>query len=51
MSEKDKILPTSIRLPLELKEKLEKAAKEDQRSVNNLIVLILSRWVKEHEKD
>ncbi len=51
MSEKDKILPTSIRLPLDLKEKLEKAAKEDQRSVNNLIVLILSRWVKEHEKD
>ena len=47
----DDVKPTSIRLPLELKEKLERAAKEDQRSLNNLIVLILTRWVKEHEKE
>jgi len=38
----------SIRLSLELLELIEKAAKDDERSVNNLIVVILKKWLKKH---
>lgn len=37
----------SIRISPELKEKLEKIAKEDHRSVNNLINIILMKYVDE----
>lgn len=47
MSEKDTVV-TSIRIPVELKEQLERAAKEDERTLNNLILVILKRWVKEN---
>lgn len=49
MSEKDTVV-TSIRIPVELKEQLERAAKEDERTLNNLILVILKRWVKENTK-
>ena len=49
MSEKEKdTIPTSIRLPRDLKESLERAAKEDERTLNNKILVILKRWVKEN---
>lgn len=47
MGEKDTVV-TSIRIPVELKEQLERAAKEDERTLNNLILVILKRWVKEN---
>ena len=47
MSEKDTVV-TSIRIPVELKEQLERAAKEDERTLNNLILVVLKRWVKEN---
>ena len=47
MGEKDTI-PTSIRLPIELKEQLERAAAADDRTLNNMILVILKRWVKEN---
>lgn len=50
MPEKDTI-PTSVRLPVDLKEKLEAAAAADDRTLNNMILVILKRWVKEHEKE
>ncbi len=43
-------IATSVRLPIDLKEKLEEIARNDSRSLNNLIVLILQRAVKEYEK-
>ena len=50
MSDKDTIA-TSVRLPKDLKEKLEAAAAADDRTLNNMILVILKRWVKEHEKE
>ena len=38
----------SIRIEKELKQQLEELAKTDQRSLNNMIILILSRYVREH---
>lgn len=51
MPENKDTIPTSIRLPVELKEKLEAAAAADDRTLNNMILVILKRWVKEHEKE
>ena len=41
---------TSVRLPIELKEKLQEIADADSRSFNNLVVLLLTRAVKEYEQ-
>lgn len=41
---------TSVRLPIELKEKLQEIADADSRSLNNLIVLLLTRAVREYEQ-
>lgn len=38
----------TIRIPPELKEQLEKIASEDDRSLNNLINIILKKYVKEN---
>lgn len=43
--------PFTIRLPIDLKEKLERAAADDNRSVNNMILTILLKWSKENCKD
>lgn len=43
------IKPTSIRIPAELKAKLEQMAKEDGRSFNNLVNKLLNQSVKQEE--
>lgn len=41
---------TLITIPKKLKRKLEKLAKDDNRSFNNLVVTVLDRHVKEIEE-
>ena len=41
----------SLRFPEELKEKLQKLAKDDGRTLSNLIVKILSDYVQNKESD
>lgn len=48
MSISEKNTRTLITLPKELKEQLEAIAKNDNRSFNNLVVKILSDFVKKH---
>ncbi|NLK23083.1 MAG: Arc family DNA-binding protein [Clostridiales bacterium] len=36
----------SLRLPIELREKLEKVAKEEDRSITNVIIRILKEYFK-----
>lgn len=40
-----------IRIDEELKKKLDMIALEEQRSLNNLIVVILTKWLEQHEKN
>lgn len=42
--------PTSVRLPEELKEKLEEIGKKQTRSVSNLIVCICWEYVKKYDE-
>ncbi len=39
-----------IRIDEDLKKELDMIALEEQRSLNNLVVLILSKWIEEHKK-
>lgn len=48
MINKDVNMRTTLTIPKELKSHLEVLAKEDHRSVNNLIVTILDDYVKEN---
>ena len=51
MGEKEKdTIPTSIRLPRDLKESLERLAAADDRTLNNYLLVVLKRWVKENTK-
>lgn len=43
-------VPVTIRLSMELKQELERLAREEGRSTNELINLILNRYVKEQKK-
>lgn len=44
-------IPTTVRIPEELKQNLEKIAKRENRSLNNLINIILQAYVsKDTEK-
>lgn len=43
-----KSLPVSFRLPADVKEALEKAAKDDVRSVSSLMEKIVTHWLREH---
>lgn len=45
----DKNTRTLLTIPKELKEKLEELAKEQNRSLNNLIITILKDYVSTHE--
>ena len=38
----------TLRISPELKEKLEKLAREDSRSLNNMVTIILQKYVAEH---
>ncbi|MBW1924198.1 MAG: ribbon-helix-helix protein, CopG family [Deltaproteobacteria bacterium] len=41
----------AIRIPEEMKKKLEVLAREDHRSLSNLVRLILIQWLEKHEKE
>lgn len=43
----EKTLPVSFRLPPEVKEAAERAAKADTRSVSSLVEKILTEWLKD----
>lgn len=45
----EKTLPTSIRIPEDLKKKLTAIAKKDNRSLNNLIMIALTDFVKKYK--
>lgn len=47
----DKVKPTSIRIPDDLKKELEKLAKSQSRSLNNLINIVLREYVSNHSED
>lgn len=47
----NKIKPTSIRIPDDLKKKLEKIAVSQSRSFNNLINVILRDYISNHQED
>ncbi len=40
-----------VRIDKDIKEKLDMYALEDQRSLNNLITVILTKWVEAKEKE
>lgn len=44
----EKTIPTTIRIPEKLKHDLEKKAIADNRSLNNLINIILQSYIKEN---
>jgi hypothetical protein len=44
----NKSIPISFRLPVETKSALEKAAKEDSRSVSSLLDKLVSDWLRDH---
>jgi predicted DNA-binding protein len=46
MKKPDKSKPTSIRLPVDLREAVEHLAKEDRRSVSSYIEIVLDLHVK-----
>ncbi len=39
-----------VRLPEELKQKLEKIAEREHRTLSNLVRLIIIQWLEQHEK-
>ena len=51
MSISDKNTRTLITIPKELKQQLEQFAEQDNRSLNNLIVTILKKYVSDSSHD
>lgn len=45
LSKNDSLVRFSISMPLELKEEIEKLAKEDMRTLNNYINLVMSKHI------
>jgi len=45
MNTNQKTAPISFRLPPEVKEALEKAAKDDTRSVSSLLEKVITHWL------
>jgi predicted DNA-binding protein len=41
----------AVRIPEEMKERLEKIAQEQHRPLSNLVRLILIQWLAEYEKE
>lgn len=50
MPEKKTTITTTIRIPAEIKRNLDQLAQEDGRSFNNLVSLILTKYVKNEKK-
>ena len=46
-----KTISYTFRIPEDLREKLERLAEEDGRTLSNLIILILRKAVERYEKD
>lgn len=46
----DKNTRTNITMPKEMKSELEKIAKQETRSFNNLVVMILKKYLEENRK-
>ena len=44
------IIATTIRIPENIKEELTRLAREDGRSFNNLVSLILTKYIQENSK-
>jgi predicted transcriptional regulator len=42
------VAPTSIRIPRDLRDQLEKIAKEQRRSLSNLVLLVLEQFVERY---
>lgn len=40
-----------VRIDEDLKKQLDMIALEEQRSLNNLVVYILTKWLEQHKKD
>ena len=49
MPDKTETITPPIRIPEELKQELDRLAKADGRSFNNLVSLILNKYVKEQK--
>ena len=41
----------AVRIPEEMKERLEKIAHEQHRPLSNLVRLVLIQWLADHEKE
>ena len=48
MTNNVKYSPFAVRLPSDLRQKLEEKAKEESRSLSNLIVKILQEWIEDN---
>lgn len=48
--DKEKTTVTSIRLPLSLKKDLEELAHQDDRTLNNMMVIALRNYVRQNKK-
>lgn len=42
---------TTIRLPAELKEQIQRKADEEGKSFNNLVEIIFSRWIRAYQSE
>ena len=51
MIEKEQIYPTSVRLPAQLKADLEEIAKTEHRSISNMSLVIVEKYINEYKKD
>lgn len=49
--DKEKVYPTSVRLPDSVKVELEKICERDTRSLSNLILLACKEYIRNHKDD
>ena len=50
MEEKEKLYPTSVRLPESVKKELEKIADRETRSLSNTILLAVKEFISNHRE-
>lgn len=51
MEEKEKLFPTSVRLPESVKIELEKIAAAETRSLSNCILIAVKEYIANHRRD
>ena len=49
--EKERMFPTSVRLPESIKNELERIADRDTRSMSNVILLACKEYIKNHQDE